>query len=108
MRVHLSIQFLAFIYTFQFISSKECNLNNGCRVVDKNQDVHWLAQPGHYGAIQDCVDDAKDGDTCTIAPGTYHEEVVIANKKNLIITADPELERPVMDGTVVLNPTSFS
>jgi len=39
-----------------------------------------------------------------IEPGRYHEEVTITNKNNLVITADPDNERPVLDGTVVLNP----
>jgi hypothetical protein len=100
--------FLFFIwYIFlEFISAKECNLENKCRLVDQNHGNEWIREPGHYGAIQDCVDDAKDGDTCMIAPGNYHEQVIITNKNNLIITSDPELEKPVMDGTVILNPKS--
>merc|ERR1712179_317251 len=106
MRLLLSSIFLVSCFHFQTSAAKECNLENKCRLVDKNQDNNWLATPGHYGAIQDCVDDAKEGDTCMIAPGSYHEEVIITNKKNLIISADPDLEKPVMDGTIVLHPVS--
>ena len=88
----------------QFVSSEDCMLENNCRLVDINGNEEWLNEPGHYRIIQDCVDEAKDGDTCIIRPGNYHEEITIKDKNNLAIRGDVDYETPVIDGTVILNP----
>ena len=89
--------FLSFLcIQVSFTLSKECRLEEKCRTVDNSRDATWLATPGHHGTIQECVDHAKEGETCMIAPGTYHEQVKIIGKKDLTITADPEKEVFVM------------
>ena len=99
---------LSYSFSVSSISSNGCNLLNKCRTVDNSKEGAWLEIPGNHATIQDCVDNAQVGDTCMIAPGKYHEQVTITNKKNLTITADPDKERPVMDGTVVLTPNAGS
>ncbi|MHC5004312.1 MAG: right-handed parallel beta-helix repeat-containing protein, partial [Planctomycetota bacterium] len=56
-----------------------------------------------YAQIQDAVDDAEQGDTILVAPGTYEPFVVVTDK--LKIRAADDDERPVVDGST--NPGVF-
>ena len=91
---------------FQSTFAEDCELVNNCRLVDANGDEEWVKEPGHYRQIQDCVDEASSGDTCLIRPGNYHEEMAITEKDNIAIRGDLDYDRPVVDGTVVLNPNN--
>ena len=84
------------------LNAEDCELKNNCRLVDTNGDDEWANEPGHYRAIQPCIDDAENGDTCLIRPGNYHEEMIITGKNNIAIRGDLDYGRPVIDGTVVL------
>ena len=86
--------------------AENCELSNNCRLVDINGDEDWVKIPGHYKSIQDCINDASSGDTCLVRSGRYHEVISIDNKDNLVIRGDLDFERPVIDGTIDLNPGS--
>ena len=48
-------------------------------------------------------DAASPGDSCLIHEGRYHEEITINGKQNITIKGYQD-ERPIIDGSVVLNP----
>ena len=64
-----------------------CQLLPNCRKV-----------PDDYETIQDCIDNAKDGDTCLIAPGNYHERIHIdeTHASDLTIRGEVGKENPVL------------
>ena len=73
-------------------------------MVDINGDDEWANEPGHYRAIQECVDEMNSGDTCLIRSGNYHERIIIKNKNNITIRGDTDYTTPVLDGSIELNP----
>ncbi|MBU1518656.1 MAG: S8 family serine peptidase [Planctomycetes bacterium] len=59
-----------------------------------------LHVPGQYLCIQDAIDDANDGDTIQIAPGTYIATGFWVYNKSITIIGDPENpETVVIDGS---------
>ena len=58
---------------------------------------------GDFTSLQSCVDATSSGDSCLVRKGHYHEVVELTNKENIEIKGYQD-ERPVLDGTIVLNP----
>jgi Right handed beta helix region len=54
--------------------------------------------PSEYPTIQAAVDAARPGDLVRIAPGTYHEEVVVPAAKADIVIRGDDRNRVVLDG----------
>lgn len=67
--------------------------------------------PGDYSLIQEAIANAADGDTIVVAPGTYPENLVIANQKITLMSSDgPEVtiirnENPADMPVVIFNQT---
>ena len=87
-----------------YVTAEDCELIDNCRLVDIYGSDEWVNIPGHYRIIQECIDDALPGDTCLIRSGTYHEEVIIKEKRNIAIRGDSNFEKPILDGTIELKP----
>ena len=56
-----------------------------------------------FKTIQRCVDNAQPLDTCLIRRGRYHESIQMNKKSNLVLKGFKR-DKPIIDGTVVLNP----
>jgi hypothetical protein len=63
-------------------------------------DHGWVARdvPREYPTIQAAVDAANPGDLIRIAPGTYHEQVVVPPEKHDIVIRGADRNRVVLDG----------
>ena len=63
-------------------------------------DDGWSARdvPSEYATIQAAVDAARPGDLVRIAPGVYHEEVVVPARKRDIVLRGTNRNRVVLDG----------
>lgn len=70
-----------------------------------------LAVPEQFDSIQQAVDAADDGDIVLLAPGVYHERVVLADKSVrlaswYLTTKDPTyIRQTVLDGSIHPDPT---
>lgn len=49
-----------------------------------------------YSSIQDAIDDASDGDTILVSPGTYNESIVL-NKPNITVQSTDGAEETIID-----------
>ena len=56
-----------------------------------------------FKTIQKCVDTAQPLDTCLIRRGRYHESIQIHKKTNIALKGYKR-DKPIIDGSVVLNP----
>ncbi len=61
------------------------------------------AGPGNYTRIQDAIENATDGDTIFVYPGTYHEDQILITKALSIQGSD--LASTIIDGDDALLPT---
>ena len=63
-------------------------------------DDGWTARdvPAEYPTIQETVDAARSGDLVRIAPGVYHEEVVVPATKHDLVLRGTDRNRVVLDG----------
>jgi hypothetical protein len=63
-------------------------------------DDGWTARdvPGEYPTIQAAVDAAQPGDLVRIAPGRYHEQVVVPAAKRDVVLRGTDRNRVVLDG----------
>jgi hypothetical protein len=63
-------------------------------------DSNWTARdvPSEYPTIQAAVDAAKPGDLIRIAPGVYHQQVVVPPDKKDIVLRGTDRNRVVIDG----------
>ncbi len=63
----------------------------------------WAAElpvPAEYPTIQSAVDAAMPGDSVRIAPGDYYEQVVLVDKTNLTLAAEPGVVLHAFPGMV--------
>lgn len=73
-------------------------------------DAKYLKVPEQYGTVQAAIDAAKDGDTVLIAPGVYHEALIIADKSITVAswyltTKEPRyIKQTVLDGSTLPDP----
>jgi Right handed beta helix region len=60
----------------------------------------WVARdvPGEYPTIQAAVNAARPGDLIRIAPGVYHEQVVVPAAKHDVVLRGIDRNRVVLDG----------
>ena len=63
---------------------------------DVNQDG-----TGDFEAIQDAIDAAVDGDTITVHPGTYYENIHFGGKNITLTSLNPE--DPDIVGTTIID-----
>ena len=56
-----------------------------------------------FKTIRKCVDVAEPLDTCLIRRGRYHESIQISQKSHIILKGYKK-DKPIIDGSVVLNP----
>jgi hypothetical protein len=63
-------------------------------------DSGWVSRdvPSEYPTIQAAVDAANPGDLIRIAPGTYHEQVVVPPEKHDLVIRGADRNRVVLDG----------
>merc|ERR1711970_594585 len=78
---------------------------------DDNNNGH---NPSHaFRTIQHCVDSlASPGDSCNIRAGRYHEEVTVkalrGTDRHPYVIRGYNNERPIWDGTVLIQPDKWS
>jgi hypothetical protein len=60
----------------------------------------WVARevPSEYSTIQAAVDAAEPGDLVRIAPGVYHQQVVVPGAKKDIVLRGVDRNRVILDG----------
>ena len=87
------------------------SIKQGGHQRQQKNDSKTLAVPEQFNSIQRAVDAADDGDIVLIAPGVYHERVVLANKSVhlcswYLTTKDPTyIRQTVLDGSIHPDPT---
>ena len=81
---------------------------------EEGSDENHGHNPSHpFKTIQHCVDSmSSPGDSCNIRKGRYHESVTVTGlrgeKKHPFVIRGFEEERPVVDGTVPIQPESWN
>ncbi len=61
--------------------------------------LDWNVEENHFEAIQPAVDYASNGDTISVAPGTYIETIKPASKDGLTIIGDAT-NKPIVDAGI--------
>lgn len=51
--------------------------------------VHNITQDKYYATIQAAIDDAKNGDTIVVSPGTYYENIDFKGKNIIVQSSNP-------------------
>lgn len=81
---------------------------------EKGSDANDGRNPSHpFRTVQHCVSSLTDpGDSCNIREGRYHESVTVnglrGSSKNPFVIRGFENERPVLDGTVPIEPERWN
>ncbi len=74
-------------------------ITDGTNIIKTQPDMAF------YSMIQDAIDDASDGDTIEVGPGTYNEAISVGKALNVIGSGD---DITVIDGTGLTDTTLFA
>lgn len=100
------LRYISWLVLLSYIHCRVFYVNNGVSV---SKETGGWNQP--FTTIQACVNALKNpGDQCQIRKGTYHEEIKVSglhgNPDKPIIIQGYKEERPKLDGTIEIIPTT--